>query len=271
MHTRQRSRDQDRETGGAINPLVSPPRRRLLFVSGRTDWSGLVELRIDHKHFKICRLTDTDEYRSTANMLINKMYSWRGYVASGLPVGNRSHISLVATEHNHAVGTLTLTIDSATSGLLADESYQKEIDRLRTAHRHVCELTKLAIGQRDYSRFILAALFHMGFIHARYLFGCTDLVIEVNPRHVRYYLHMFGGKVIGREKFCPRVNAPAVLLNLQLAYAEKQIEEEGGVMEKGDKTLYPYCFSKQEELKICRRLRGLESELGFVRCETGAE
>ena len=110
---------------------------------------------------------------------------------------------MVATEHDHAVGTLTLAIDSAPSGLLADDIYQEEIDRLRAARRHVCEMTKLAIDQRDYSRFILAALFHMGFVHAHYLFGCTDLVIEVNPRHVRYYLYMFGFKVIGQRKILP--------------------------------------------------------------------
>lgn len=269
MHKWQWIGDKTRETEAM--PKALAPRRRLLFVSDWLDWSEGVKLEVDHKHFRIHRLANTDECRYAANVLIHKMYSWRGYANFDLPVGIRHRISWVATDHHHTAGTLTLVIDSASNGLLADEIYQEEIDRLRAVQRHVCEMTQLAIDQPDYSRFILAALFHIGYIHARYLFGCTDLVIEVNPRHVRYYEHMFGFKVISREKICLRVNAPAVLLKLSLSYVERQIETKGGLLEKGDKTIYPYCFSKQEELRICRRLRGLESRLGVIRCETGVE
>ena len=38
------------------------------------------------------------------------------------------------------------------------------------------------------------------------------VVIEVNPRHVRYYERMLGFEVIGPERMNPRVEAPAVLL-----------------------------------------------------------
>jgi hypothetical protein len=261
MHKWRKEEGKTRETAVMPKALaLLTPRRRLLFVSDGSDCSEMVKLEVGHKLFKIHRLADTDgcRYADAANMLIQKMYSWRGYANFDLPVGIRHSISWVATDHHHTAGTLTLVIDSATSGLLADEIYQEEIDRLRMTQRHVCEMTKLAIDQPNYSRFILATLFHMGYIHARYLFGCTDLVIEVNPRHVRYYENMFGFKAISREKVCLRVNAPAVLLKLSLAYAERQIETKGGLMEKGDKTIYPYCFSKQEELRVCKRLRELD-------------
>ena len=64
-----------------------PPRRRLLFVSDWQDWSEVLELGVDHKLFRIRRLTDTVKHRNAANTLINKMYSWRGYVAPNLPAG----------------------------------------------------------------------------------------------------------------------------------------------------------------------------------------
>ena len=44
----------------------------------------------------------------------------------------------------------------------------------------------------------------------------TDILVEVNPRHATFYRKVFGFVVAGAETICPRVNAPAVLLRLDL-------------------------------------------------------
>ena len=57
---------------------------------------------------------------------------------------------------------------------------------------------------------------------------------------------------------CPRVGAPAVLLHLDLDYIDQKIAELGGVQPPPprEKSLYPYGFSKEDELGIARRLKG---------------
>jgi hypothetical protein len=107
------------------------------------------------------------------------------------------------------------------------------------------------------SKPILAALFHIAYIHARRINRCTDLVVEVNPRHVTFYERMLGFVVFGREKMDTRVGAPAVLLRLDLTFAEQQIAEMGGRLHlaRTRRSLYPYFFSLREESAIERRLR----------------
>ena len=69
-------------------------------------------------------------------------------------------------------------------------------------------------------------MFHIAYMYARRLHRCTDILIEVNPRHVRFYRSMLGFEVLGPERTCPRVNAPAVLLRLRLDHAQEQLARE---------------------------------------------
>jgi hypothetical protein len=68
---------------------------------------------------------------------------------------------------------------------------------------------------------------------------------------------MLGFATCGGEKLDSRVGAPAVLLRLELAHAERQITEVGGRPELAGtrRSLYPYFFAPAEELAIERRLR----------------
>jgi hypothetical protein len=75
---------------------------------------------------------------------------------------------------------------------------------------------------------LLAALFHVAFIFAHRLNECSDLLIEVNPRHVPFYCRLLQFQPFGIEKANPRVNAPSVLLRLDLSYASQQIGLLGG-------------------------------------------
>jgi hypothetical protein len=154
------------------------------------------------------------------------------------------------------VATIAVGLDSV-AGLFVDKLYGQEVDRIRKADRRICEFTKLAIEASIRSKPILAALFHIAYIHARRINRCTDLVVEVNPRHVGFYERMLGFTVCGEEKIDPRVGAPAVLLRLDLLLAEKQIQQMGGRLELAAtrRSLYPYFFAANEESGIERRLR----------------
>jgi hypothetical protein len=203
------------------------------------------------------RAADTDGQRSSASILINKMYATRGYRSSALPAQQTpERITLVASDDNEAIATMTIGFDSP-EGLLADQLFSDQTDRLRSRGSSVCEFIKLAIDSSVKSRLVLASLFHVAFICSHRLKNVDNVVIEVNPRHVRYYERMLGFKVAGPERLNPRVNAPAVLLHLDLAHADRQIEKFGGQPEYGlvERSLYPYFFSAHEQAGIVRRLQ----------------
>jgi hypothetical protein len=215
------------------------------------------DLVIEQKNFRI-RLADTENGRNSASMLINKMYAWRGYGSAHQVKASPSRITLTASDKEKVIGTVTLGIDSE-EGLLADEIFKPEIDMRRNAGGKVCELTKLAFDPDIRSKFALASLFHIVFIYGRRMHNCTDVFIEVNPRHRRFYETMLGFKRQCEIRTNPRVNAPAVLLWVDIGYVEEQIRKYGGTSDNPDTTrsLYPYFFSPREEAGIHGRLVSL--------------
>lgn len=209
---------------------------------------------IEQKNFKI-RLADTERGRNSATMLINKMYEWRGYGNGHLVKAHPSRLTLTASDEERVIGTVTLGIDSA-EGLLADEIFKPEVDVFRARGGKVCEMTKLAFDPDVRSKFALASLFHIIFIYGRRIHGCTDVFIEVNPRHRRFYESMLGFKRQSEIRENPRVSAPAYLLWADLDYVEEQIRLHGGTSDRAGNTrsLYPFFFSPREEAGIHQRL-----------------
>lgn len=206
--------------------------------------------------FKI-RAADSAGRRSSASILINKMYATRGYSTSPLPETPESdRITLMAVDNDMTIGTISIGFDSR-DGLLADQLFRVEIEPLRAGGRKICEFTKLAVDNVARSKRVLASLFHVAFIYAHRLRGHDSLLIEVNPRHVRYYEKLLGSTVIGSERLNPRVNAPAVLLHLDFAYVQEQINQFGGKadLSASKSSLYPYAFSVEEEAGIAGRMQ----------------
>ncbi len=206
--------------------------------------------------FKI-RAADSYGHRSSASILLNRMYAKRGYLSTGLPTQpTPERVTLTACEDDDTIGTITIGFDSP-SGLNVDDLFREEVDALRERGRRVCEFTKLAMDSVVKSKRVLASLFHTAYIYAHRLNGFQNLLIEVNPRHVRYYERMLGFVVKSSERLNTRVNAPAVLLSLDFAHAHEQIARFGGHPNLGDseRSLYPYFFSVSEEAGIVARLR----------------
>ena len=230
----------------------SPYRLTDLCVDQSSEPAG-EESRIRRQEFKV-RLATSDDRRKSASLLIEKMYSWRGYDADVLHQ-DPNKITLMAYQGDTVVGTLTLGLDSP-EGMVVDQLYKREADQLRAAGRKPCDITRLAVDQDIKSKSVLGALFHLSFIYGHNIHHATDFLIEVNPRHVPFYQRMLGFQPYGPEKTCPRVNAPAVLLRLDLAYANEQIARHGGTAATaaGVRSVYPYFFSREDELGITQRL-----------------
>jgi len=191
-------------------------------------------------------------------MLINKMYAWRGYAGVHRVENNPNRITLSASDKGQVIGTVTLGIDSPV-GILADEVFRDQIDQFRARGAKVCEITKLAFDLHVRSKMVLASLFHVLFIYGRHLHNCTDVFIEVNPRHRRYYETMLGFEQLGEKRSNPRVDAPAYLLWTSLDRVDEQIRRLGGKSDQAanERSLFPYFFSPREELGIANRLFNL--------------
>ena len=247
-----RRRDPD-EWDKTIVAFQSPYRLKDLCIDQSADQTK-EETRVSRQEFKV-RLATTEDRRKSASLLIEKMYSWRGYDADSLSK-DPNKITLVAYQEDTVVGTLTLGLDSP-GGMVVDQLYKHEADQLRATGRKPCDITRLAVDQDIKSKSVLAALFHLSFIYGHNIHRATDFLIEVNPRHVLFYQRMLGFEPFGEEKTCPRVNAPAVLLRLDLAHADEQIVRYGGTAATatGVKSIYPYFFSREDELGITQRLQ----------------
>jgi len=203
------------------------------------------------------RLTDTSDGRNSASMLINRMYAWRGYSGDHHPSNDPNRITLTATDKGDVVGTLSIGIDSEV-GLMADEVFGAELDAHRANGARLCEFTKFAFDPSVRSKTALANVFHLAVIYARDMHGCTDIIIEVNPRHRRFYERMLGFRKEGELKINTRVDAPAYLLRVNLKYVTEQISIFGGTFaadgETEERSFYPYFFSPREERGIINRL-----------------
>jgi hypothetical protein len=238
-------------------PFESPHAMTSL-VLDQPEAPDLRDLAVERKLFKV-RLADTEGRRNSASMLIKKMYSWRGYDVVGTAAQQQpNRITLVASHEDVPVATISIGFDSEI-GLLVDELYKAEIDPLRAAGQRICEFTKLAVDGAIRSKRVLASIFHIAYIYAHRIHNYSDLFVEVNPRHVKFYEKMLGFDQFGPEKQNRRVVAPAILLRLNFEHAQKQIGLYGGHAElaSGEKSLYPYFFSVAEEAGIAGRLQKL--------------
>lgn len=246
---RRRAPDEWDKTIVAISPYQL---KELALPESRGDESRPDE-DVEQQVFKI-RLAHSNERVSSASMLVQRKYASRGYQANGFEK-TPERITLMAFQEDKVIGTLTLGLDSS-HPLLVEELYKPEIASLRAEGRKVCELTKLAIDQTQSAKRVLASLFHIAYIYGRVMQGHTDVVIEVNPRHVAFYKRMLGFKEFGPERLCRRVNAPAVLLRLELDYVDQQIEQLGGNADSSgtSRSLYPFFFNKNDEVGITQRL-----------------
>ena len=198
-------------------------------------------------------------HRSSASILVKRMYAWRNFHNEELPSESGDRITLLAMADKATIGTITIGFDGS-EGLYVDDLFREEANALRKEGVLLCEFIKLAIDRMVHSKRLLASLFHVAFIYAHEVKGYDKVVIEVNPRHVRFYERMLGFKAMASSRLNRRVNAPAVLLGLDLSFVQRRISEEdtlaqGSPRAANERSLYAYGFSAQEQAGIANRLR----------------
>jgi len=209
-------------------------------------------------HLLTIRAADSEGHRSSAHILVNRMYAGRGYSTAPKPESpNPNRITLIATDHDITIGTITVGFDGP-DGLLVDELFQDQVEPLRSDGAVLCEFIKLAIDGVVRSKKVLASLMHSAYLCAHEIAGCDKVLIEVNPRHVRFYEAMLGFTVVVSTRHNPRVNAPAVLMSLDLAFADEQIvraHKGDSRRARAERSLYRHSFSREETAGVVSRLR----------------
>jgi hypothetical protein len=193
---------------------------------------------------------------SRANSLLQRRYAWRGYAAHPLEQHARQ-VTLETCVDDVTVATITAALDRE-DGLFVGRTYPDEVQQLRSQGRRLCEFTKLAVEESVRSHTVLGATFHIACLYVINLHRCTDALIEVNPRHVRFYQRMLGFERHGEQRLDPSVGAPAVLMRLDLAHCAREIARLGGRRRAahGERSFYPYFFAPHEAQLILGRLRG---------------
>ena len=192
--------------------------------------------------------------RISASEIINRNYGRRGYGSSHQLTARSECMTFTACCDKEIVGTLTLRVDSSEM-LGVDETFPDELARLRDRPGvSLCELTKFAFDPSPESRPLIAKLFHVIFAYGTTHFGCSDLVIEVNPRHVCFYKTMLGFTPVGPLRTNDSVDAPSQLMRLAVTEIGTNIARYGGGIAGAGRSLYPHFFGKAQEQEMLERV-----------------
>jgi len=128
------------------------------FVPSR-NWASFL------KKLLTIRAADSEGRRSSAHVLVSRMYARRGYDTSPLAEPQPGRVTLIGEDHDVARGTITIGFNGA-QPLLADECFADVLGGLRRQGLVLCEFIKLAIDGVGRSRHVLASLFHSAFLYA---------------------------------------------------------------------------------------------------------
>jgi len=191
--------------------------------------------------------------------LVERRYGDRGLALTRERYSSRNEdgdIVCTARDGEQVVGTLSVRLDGS-GGLHADLLFGAELAEWRSAGVKLCEFGSLAVDRHSHNaKRVLAQIFHLGYLHAHRREGCDRLVIEVNPRHVAFYRRYLGLLPYTMARHNPRVDAPAVLMSIDLRTVREQITLWGGRPEMlaAARCLYPLAWDEATEASMLARL-----------------
>jgi len=232
---------------------TSSPARRPYHIKNRRSLNAEFALICNGYHIRIAN--HDKALRRQAEELVNQLYQSRGLTPPLPPpdAGQPTQFTFASCQKKTVFGTITLGVDTG-NGLLADGLYRDEIDSFRRQGRRVAEVTRLAMQPRRDSKDALARIFNLAFITARHVHGATDAFIEVHPRHAQFYARKLGGRLVGAERICPRVNAPAVLMHLSLEKADQRVQRLNREKTMTDRSLYSQFMPLAEQRSVVEQL-----------------
>ena len=193
--------------------------------------------------------------RTRARALLERRYAWRGYSVQSLPAVVNAQMTLSAADERSTVATITAGLD-CDDGLFVERLYPDDVAALRKEGAKLCEFTKFAVDESVRSQALLGAIFHVACMYVMEVHQCTDALIEVNPRHVKFYEQMLGFRQAAEQRQDLTVDAPAVLLRLDLRHCAQEIDRLGGQRRSArrERSFYPYFFAPEEASRIAARL-----------------
>lgn len=191
--------------------------------------------------------------------VLNRMYASRGY-SLDTSADDESRSALTLEIDGRAMGTLSLCLDEGR--LSAEDQYPEFVAHLRARGAKIGELGKFAMDPSVRSKRAIGALFHMSWILAFRALGATDIIIEVNPRHAAFYQQALYFEMVGEQRHCARVGAPAVLLHMSNEKVHQLMAQFRGrpSQSQRDHSFMSYCFTAAEEEEILCRWRRMEHD-----------
>jgi hypothetical protein len=192
----------------------------------------------------------------SSQALVGRRYTQRGLRIETLATPEPDLATLQARDGRRLVGTLSVRLDGP-NGLAADGVFPDEVAALRAQGWRLCECTRLAVDTENPSKAVLAGLFHLSHLYGHRVRNANLAIMEVHPRHAPFYRRMLDAKVIASGRDNPSVQAPSVLMSLDLAHFDAQMERFGGQPELADstRTLFPYGYGPAEVPGLIERLR----------------
>jgi hypothetical protein len=178
------------------------------------------------------RIASTPAQVHAAEQLVRRRYAWRGYQVPAVQdayvadSNNERVVVLAESSCGALVGTVTVRPDSP-RGLLAEMTYASEVEELRREGHRIGEVVKLAVDEGG-ARVVLDSLYRAAYVISHLVHGRSHVVMEVNPRHVRFYERVLGCVLASAERLCSRVGAPSVLMELDLAQFGRRLQAAAG-------------------------------------------
>ena len=146
------------------------------------------------------RAADSDGRRSSARILVDRMYATRGYSSTPFQEDERS-----GTDHPDRNRPRHHARDDHDPIRWRRPSSRRRVLCRRSRRTATRNCRSVRVRQvrcrrdRPFER-VLASLLHTAFIYAKDIKGCHRIVIEVNPRHVRFYERMLGFVTLAGER-----------------------------------------------------------------------
>lgn len=192
----------------------------------------------------------------TSQALLGRRYTQRGLRIVPQATPEPDLATLQARDGRRLVGTLSVRVDGP-NGLAADGVFPDEVAALRTQGWRLCEFTRLAVEGEQPSKAVLASLFHLAYLYAHRIKSADLVIMEVHPRHAPFYRRMLGAEVVASGRDNPTVQAPSVLMRVELAHIQEQVRRLGGRPELADteRSLFPLGYAPSEEPMLIERLR----------------
>ena len=212
----------------------------------------------------IIQVANQIDRRQKAYQLLHNLYSEMGITGSN---GDGLWLSIydalpetttfVAKNQRGSVEGALTTVFESSIGLPADDLYKKEIDTIRDAGEHICEIISLGINTSGKASVkILASLFYCAFLHAWKGENATIFVITIHSDLENFYRQRVAFDKLGPVKNYAKVNgAPTVLLNLSLMEVDKL---------RYERRLFPFYMLNrphQEELKLAKMIEKMSAPM----------